>query len=419
MTPRLLLAASFAAAGCVANPVGRDGDQETDAAEAAAGGDDGGRPVPEADANEAPARPNARDAAGLDEPPDAATRPEPPDAAVPPGCEPAAPLRNPDSATFVEGNLYVQVDDGWVETLRLSNGEISRSPAGPAALIAGRPDHKGLARLRSIGPGAWVRLVSDVEGFGFLDVIDISDADGPRFRWRLDLGPNPEVFAVAAGRVHVCVNGQLAIVPIDGANEAPSSLEGPESKACEPSDGRAGDGTALITFTHGEGAQVPVFRLFLANGETLEQVVDHGFNPSGSHQYGDVVGAAIGPRRAIIDVQNTRNFFLLDLEHTAGWIYDAELDVGPSARMLGFVDDWLLFEEDARLRAYDLSDPLAPRAVPGDWPAATVEGAPHESEPALLFVSDDAFGVRGIDGYLGVYSRHSAQPWTWTPECPE
>ena len=398
MRIRLPLVSCLAAAACVANPVGADRDTDALGAAPEAGGV-GGPPelVPDRNGD-----------ASLDPASDGTTP------AADHGCETENELpRGIDSATKLGDTLYVQPREGPIQAWEATAQRLV--PKGDLPALDGAPGDRGLAHLRELAPGLYVRLVTGADGQARVDAVDMTSPRSPQLRGSVFVGPAPGAFAVAQGRVHVCAGEDLALIGF-GEPDSPT-LDLTTSAFCRPSDGRAAEGAAAISFRHGQGALVPAYQLYLARGDGLEQVFDHGFNPSGAHQYGDVVGLAIGARRAIVDVQNVRNFFLIDLEQVGGWLYDAALDVGAEARPLGFVDDWLLFSEGLDLYAWDLSDPLAPRRVPGSWPHAPagISGVPFDA--ALLFADAEAFGVRNAYDGLSVFSRHGDSPWLVVSSC--
>jgi hypothetical protein len=405
----LALAAALFATGCIANPATAVDDDPD-----AAGVSDAGL-VPGEDLDDDAGAANPGRGPETDAPPPPVA-PDAPDAAPPsPGCsrDPFI-VDQPESATRIGDALYIALEDGRFLRAPLGEGTVGWPEDVPE--LAGVHDDRGLARLQRVAEGMYARRVQRGD-VGRVELLTVVGDGGLTLRSTTVVPGTSDAMAVWQSHVFVC-SGE-ATVAVSGATGAVIEVPG---GACDAADAHEGGGRYLGRIRHGHGNLVPSYAVFEMSVEGARGLMDHGFNPGGSHHYGDVVALFLGERRGLVDVQNAHNFFGLDLTgETGGHIYDTRLSLGADAAVISTAGDLVWVATNRQILTYDLETPAAlAEGLPSfpDSVDAALREARHEV-PRVLHADDDIAVVRGADGRLAVWDLRDGAPWPLQVEaCP-
>lgn len=334
-------------------------------------------------------------------PTDGSQPPDPPDQSRP--CVPPV-FNDADvrSATFLGPYLYVDGPAG------VTVGRVEPPFVVPIGVLEtlteGTPaDAPERATFLPLGGGRYGRVTVDEAGRPSAETFDFSDPLAPRRLSVLaddDLQRPHAAVGATEGRLVLCVGGELALVDPERAE----TLRLPTRAGICGRAGLAIAGPQVVSWDQGRGALVPSFQLNTVVGGGLTSLLDFGFNPSGSHRYGDIVTAAVGPRHALIDVRSSRYSWLLNLTGEGNVLNELDFPLEGDPPLLGFVGDLVLRGSARGLVSIDVSDLGRPQAGPS-WPME-----PGEEAPRLLAVGETHFAVRGADGGLLVLPRAGGDP---------
>lgn len=338
---------------------------------------------------------------------------DPPDSSPPCTPEPFV-VDHPESVTRVGDALYIALEDGRVLRAPLGETRVYWPPDVPA--LAGIHDDRGLARLLPVAPDLYVRRVQRGD-VGRVEFLDVTADGGLALRSSTVVPGTTDAMAVADGRVFLCSGEATVSVGPDEPVVSPSGGD-----ACAAADAHVGGGRYLGRIRHGRGNLVPSYAVFEMSASGARGLMDHGFNPGGNHQYGDVVALFLGQRRGLVDVQNTHNYFGLDLTgETGGHIYDTLLSLAPGATLISTARDLAWVATEGQIRTFDLETPAALTEGPHGWPDhvdAALRDERHEV-PRVLFADDEVAVFRGADGLLAVWGLHDGAAWRFEVEaCP-
>lgn len=327
-----------------------------------------------------------------------------------PPCVPAAfATEDVRSATFIGEHLYVD-GPGGVTVGRVTPSFIT--PLGPLLALtqATAPDAPDRATLFFLEGRTYARLTVHESGRRVVEAFDLSNPLNPRplSGFPQDDLQNPHrAVGTVDGWLIMCFGGAFSLIrPVphaDGVPDGDQVILASGANICAR-DGLVIGGAQVLSWDQGEGARVPSFQLNTVEGDQVTQHLDFGFNPGGVHRYGDVVGAAVGPRRAVIDVESTRYSWLLDLTGEGNRLNELDFPLDGDPALLGFVGDLVLRGSPEGLVAIDVSDATRPRPGP-TWPLAAGPEQPH-----LLAVGEAHFAVRDPSGRLSVLPRVGGSP---------
>lgn len=299
-------------------------------------------------------------------------------------------------------------------------------------ILAAGPDVTGVERLAAgrITPDGIVveGWIDDLAGlparFTRLDdgtyVHSSFDGDDASFVWfdlRDPLRPVP-LRGVSVGGVGVAgeprapiVQGAAVAICVGDALWSSDGRDTPRltaARLCEAErDGVTYGAGGSITWRHQRGNLVPTFQAMAPTTSGFQTDQDHGFNPSGNSQYGDIVRAHMGTHRAVVEVENRRRFWVVTLgaDRDAGvprlastdFALDDDAVLGVGSRAL-----WLAGE--AHARGVDLTDPNRPTLM---FELGLGAG---EVAPRLLDTGAGHVAIRGRDGAARVVPRTGGAP---------
>ncbi|WP_437682069.1 hypothetical protein [Sorangium sp. So ce131] len=321
----------------------------------------------------------------------------PEDAPAPPDPAPIA-LTAVKSAAFVGDTLHVEATVEGVPryvVLALDAGGGARAVAIATAL-------RGPANLVEGAPGTHVRLRAGDAGNPVVDFVATEDPEAPELVSSAAVsgvleGGTP--FSVSAGRLFFCMRPLIgdgesaALVAVDvQVRREPLVWELISSPLCARSGevSYAAAGAAWISWNQPAESSSQDVSLHTVGAAGAASIVNHGYNPTGVHQYGAVLAAATSEQRAVFDPEN-RTYFLLVSPAGGAQIAWASLGVGAERRLLGVADTTLYLATEDGVRAVDITDIERPETLPYRATIDGFEGALRllATSPRFLAVVDD------------------------------
>lgn len=309
--------------------------------------------------------------------------------------------------------------DDWILAAGPDADGVERLAAGriTAAGIVAEGWVDALAGLSAdftrVADGSYVHSAFEGDEASFI-WFDLSDPRRPTPLHGISVGgarasDAPHVPMIRGNAVAICVGD--ALWTSDGRGE-PVLLSAPPCDADR--DGVSYGRGAAVAWRHQRGALVPSFQAMVPAAQGFELDQDHGFNPSGNSQFGDIVRAHVGARRVVVEVENRRRFWVVtvgaDRDAGAPRLASAQFTLGDDA-ILGVGSRALWLAGEANARGVDLTDPNQPTLM---FSVALGVGS---IAPRLLDTSDARIAIRGRDGAARVVARAGGAPLPL--RCPE
>ncbi|MBK8253759.1 MAG: hypothetical protein IPK82_13965 [Polyangiaceae bacterium] len=341
-------------------------------------------------------------------------------------------LTNMESATFIGDTLHLQARVDNAPTYAV----VGRGDDGLWRLIFNEPTLAETAHLARVANGIYARLIPK-DDLIVLEVFNMENPEAPKLASSFPMGVNvegPLVLAASNNKAFFCVGA----APGWDALTLEMDLTDP-TEPLDPTIAETGacfyysekshilNNEVYASWNHPTGVEAQEVDVYTFEGGVPKVVMNHGYNQSGVHAYGNVLRAAISTDRAVFDTQNKNLFLVVNLHSDSQWSNGVPFtwntfDVGSKRSLLTVADTLAYVIADDTIRTYDLTELENPVLLPE---IITLPGAQGDLKTlavssTTIAVTDEANalyliprGASGVINPVSVYPKDAA----YTSSC--